>query len=72
MPDWADRLAGELWEGVPTLKMLALDNGQIIMHHTSAFTDDEIIEIATPIIKKFLEENRTLMGYLEKTAEETT
>lgn len=61
MPEWCDRLAGQLWEGVPTLKMLAIGNGHIVMHHTEAFTDDEIIEFATPIIEAVLKENALLI-----------
>lgn len=60
LPEWQQRLADALWDGIPGLDTLFFNNGEITLQHTGVFSDAEIIEAAEEIIRPVLETQLTL------------
>lgn len=60
MPEYQKKLADQLWEEIPGLHNLFFSNGQITLQHVGLFTDEQIIEAATEIIRPILEQNLLL------------
>ena len=62
---WKRELSNMLWDEIPGLDTLFFANGKVTIHHNGLLDDSEVIEIATEIIKPYLETQLKLM-MLEK------
>lgn len=60
MPEWQQKLADQLWDGIPGLHTLFFTNGNITIQHSGVFDDDDIFEAACEIIRPVLETNKLL------------
>lgn len=54
LPDRFLNLVKDLYEQLPSISCIIFENGRIIIQHTGAFSDKEIIEVAEEIIELFL------------------
>lgn len=59
-PQYLKDLIDQLWDTLPGLHHLSFSNGQVVIQHSGAFSDQEITEVAIEIIRPVLEANLSL------------
>ncbi len=68
LEEWQKHLADDLWDKIPGISDLFFCNGEITIQHQGVFEDEEIIEVATEIIKPYLDKNLNLINLLGRSA----
>ena len=58
--DWQRKCVDQFFEILPGLQAVFLRNGEITLQHSGVFSDEEIVEAASKILRPVLEENLRL------------
>lgn len=55
LTQWQREMLDALWEGLPGLDKVFVENGQIALYHHEVFSSGELTEVAITIIRPYLE-----------------
>lgn len=55
IPTWQREMLNALWHGVPGAEVMYVSNGEVAIHHSQIFSNDELGGAAIDIIRPYLE-----------------